>query len=89
LSQSLYSLGVALFFDVAAGLLDFAFKKSKRYNSNSKETADHILCQHRTTELTRKSMEAKNIPQMHIVYKRQKLQSNITCTPRHDKENVL
>jgi len=32
---------------------------------------------------TRKSLEARNDPQKSIVYKRQKLWSNTTCTPRH------
>jgi len=36
--------------------------------------------------LTRKSLEAKNAPQMAIVYKRQNLYSNTTCTPTHDKK---
>jgi len=37
----------------------------------------------------RKSLEVRNAPQMHVVYKRQKLLSNTTCTPRHDKENHI
>jgi len=40
-------------------------------------------------KLTRKSLEAIDAPQMPIVYKRQILQSNNTCTSRHDKENNL
>ena len=40
-------------------------------------------------KMTRKLLEAKNAPQMAIVYKRQNLYSNTTCTPRHDKENNL
>ena len=36
-----------------------------------------------------KSLEAKNSPHMAIVYKRQNMPSNTTCTPRHDKENSL
>ena len=38
---------------------------------------------------TRKSLEAMNAHQMPIVYKRQHLSSNTTCTHRHDKENYL
>jgi len=31
----------------------------------------------------------KNAPQMAIVYKRQNLYSNPTCTAKHDKENNI
>ena len=39
--------------------------------------------------LTRNSLEVRNAPQVPIVYKRQNLLSNTTCTPRHDTENHL
>jgi len=37
-------------------------------------------------KITRKSPEARNAPQMPIVYKRQILLSNSMCKLRHDKE---
>ena len=40
-------------------------------------------------EIQGNSMEKRNAPQIPIVYKRQNLLSNTTCTPRHDKENHL
>ena len=47
------------------------------------------LCFCARQERTRKLLEVRNAPRMHIVYKRQILQSNTTCTPRHGKENHL
>jgi len=41
------------------------------------------------TKTRRKSLEAKNAPQMAIVYKGRTCNPNTTCTPRHDKENNL